>query len=104
MSGEMTVVIPVEIIAVLKNLKGHEEWVLRHIHLGTNKYYCQQKWNVVCQFDLSVARIKLLFLGKIIIIVSHTVYSKDTFLKRYMAIKNFSMQPVAQSVKEGCWA
>lgn len=36
-SGKMTIVTPVEIIAVLKNFKGHEEWVLRHIHLGTNK-------------------------------------------------------------------
>lgn len=99
MSGEMTVVISVEIIAVLKNLKGHEEWVLRHIHLGTNKYYCQQKWNVVCWFDLSAARIKLLFLGKIIIIVSHSVYSKYKFLERYMAIESFSTQPVTQSVK-----
>lgn len=36
-SGKMTIVTPVEIIAVLKNFKGHEEWILRHIHLGTNK-------------------------------------------------------------------
>lgn len=36
-SGRMTIVTPVEIIAVLKNFKGHEEWILRHIHLGTNK-------------------------------------------------------------------
>lgn len=74
----MTGVIPVEIIAVLKNLKGHEEWVLTHIHLGTNQYYLQQKWNVVCWFDLSVTRIKL-FLGKIIIIVSHSVCSRTSF-------------------------
>ena len=77
------------IIAVLRNLKGHEEWILRHIHLETNKYYCQQKWNVVCWSDLSVARMKLLFLGKIRMIMNHTVYSKDKFLKRYIAIEFF---------------
>lgn len=31
-SGKMTVVIPVEIMAVLKHLQGHEGWVLRRIH------------------------------------------------------------------------
>lgn len=76
------VVMPVEIIAVLKNLKDREEWVLRHTHLGTNEYYCHWKWDVVCWFDLSVASVKLLFLEKSIIIVSHTVYSKEKFLER----------------------
>lgn len=57
MSGKMTVVIPVEIMAVLKHLQDHEGWVLSHIHQETSKYYFQQKWTI----DLSVVRIKLLF-------------------------------------------
>jgi len=36
-----------------------------------------------------VARIKLLFLGKTIMMVSHTVYFKDKFLERYIAIEFF---------------
>lgn len=91
----MVVVIPVEIIAVLKAMKNEfsDTFTWRQINITSNR-------NGMLSAGLTFLwQEQDFFFGRIIIVVSHTVYSKDKFLKRSMTIESFFIQPVIQSVK-----